>query len=285
MMDLSRAAGAAIMRHFDPLGVTDAVKKADESPVTRMDKAAYELIHREVRLLVPDPAALALWSEEQTAEDIARERHPNALYRLIVDEVDGTVAAENGVPVFTHLQALVHAGQVIQAVIHDPFQDISYYANWNAAGSHVVMYKSAINRPGLFDPQHVHGTLSVRPMAKLGGKVRVGVVTWPGCPFNMQEVYAELERRNCIAIDMCSIGYIDARVACGQYAGVIFPGNNTFHDHAAGDFLVRMAGGVFTDIHGREIRYDGDFPQGHIAACSPEVHAELLDIVRVANGW
>lgn len=65
-----------------------------------------------------------------------------------------------------------------------------------------------------------------------------------------------------------------ALVAGGALAGAVSYGRHPW-DHAAGVVLVRAAGGVATDVHGRP--WDVSTPS--LVAAAPSVHDELMSVI------
>ena len=108
--ELAEASGRALVgmfRHPD-LGVET---KRDDSPVTAADRYAEALLRDRILARFPDHGIVG---EEfgTVAED--------AEYVWVLDPIDGTISFVAGVPLFGTLIALLHAGEPILGVIHQP---------------------------------------------------------------------------------------------------------------------------------------------------------------------
>ncbi|RYZ82261.1 MAG: 3'(2'),5'-bisphosphate nucleotidase [Moraxellaceae bacterium] len=120
LVDISRAAGVAILAIYDSAVALDIEFKSDESPLTAADIAAHNLIVRELKNLHPVP----IISEESVVPSLEeRKRWP--MYWL-VDPLDGTkeFIARNGQ--FTVNIALVMNGVPLAGVVHVPVSDETY---------------------------------------------------------------------------------------------------------------------------------------------------------------
>lgn len=118
---IGRAAGAAIMAIYP----TDfAIEhKQDQSPLTAADRAAHDVIARELAALEP---RWPLLSEESPASAVAERRSWNRYW--LVDPLDGTreFIKRNGE--FTVNIALIDAHRPVLGVVYAPVIDIEYWA-------------------------------------------------------------------------------------------------------------------------------------------------------------
>lgn len=135
LTQLSRTAGEAIMHVYqlDDFGVEE---KTDDSPVTKADNAANDLI---CNWLAEHYPAIPIISEEYPLP--AYEERRSWTYCWIVDPLDGTkeFIKKNGE--FTTNIALVKNGQPIVGVVYLPVKDLMY-----AAATGVGAYKEAGGR-------------------------------------------------------------------------------------------------------------------------------------------
>lgn len=110
LLELAEKSGAFIRPWF---GRPDlAVEtKSDQTPVTVADRGAEELMRRMIHERFPDHGILG---EEYGAENAGAE------FTWVLDPVDGTRAFAAGSPLFGTLIALMHRGQPVLGVIHQP---------------------------------------------------------------------------------------------------------------------------------------------------------------------
>ncbi len=241
--------------------------KIDATPVTAADRAISGLVDEWRRSLFPE---LAIISEEGLKGE--RTGDPKQ-YWMLVDEVDGTWAYHLGIPVFSSLFALMRGNEVAMSVIVDPI-------------SHRI-YTAGRGKGAYLNRKRIHAQLS------LPKNPSVGIVAWPKRGINDMlienmisgpdgGVSGALHRMGCVPIKMGTIGYVDAMVAAGWLSATIFPGS-TLHDTAAGDLLVREAGGIASDLYGSPLEYSGTMVDGHVFSCNSEFHDKMLDIIKQAR--
>ena len=109
-VELAEAAGRIIRPLFgDPNLKVDT--KSDETPVTAADRDAELRIREMIRARYPDHG---IRGEEFGTEN------SDAAYTWIIDPIDGTKSFITGCPLFGTLVALVHRGQPVVGLIHQP---------------------------------------------------------------------------------------------------------------------------------------------------------------------
>ena len=117
----AQLAGADIMQIYtDPAADFGIERKADNSPLTRADKAAHERI---VSLLAD--TGIPILSEEGAHTPYEERRHWRRLW--IVDPLDGTKEFIKRNDEFTVNIALVEDGKPVMGVIYVPAKDELYY--------------------------------------------------------------------------------------------------------------------------------------------------------------
>lgn len=120
MSEISRTAGAAILQVYseDDFGVQT---KADDSPLTRADLAAHNIIVSELARQVPD---IPILSEE--SDDISYDERRSWHRYFLVDPLDGTkeFISRNGE--FTVNIALIDEGVATLGVVYVPVKDVLY---------------------------------------------------------------------------------------------------------------------------------------------------------------
>lgn len=120
---IARAAGNAIMQvyHSDDAGITH---KSDDSPLTRADLAAHQVIVAGLATLNPRYPIL---SEE--AADIAYAERGTWTRYWLVDPLDGTKEFIKRNGEFTVNIALIENGMPILGVVYAPVLDVCYYGS------------------------------------------------------------------------------------------------------------------------------------------------------------
>ena len=122
LIDIAYEAGKAILEIYDSndMGIES---KSDESPLTKADKAANEVICKGLAKITPD---IPIISEEN--KEIPFQQRKDYEYLWMVDPLDGTkeFIKKNGE--FTVNIALIHNQKPIAGVVYAPVLDNMYYA-------------------------------------------------------------------------------------------------------------------------------------------------------------
>lgn len=247
MTNLALSAGKIIRSNFT-IGMKKTWKK-DVSPLTQSDTEINRLVIETVKKTYPTHDILG---EEES--DMAHKSD----YVWVCDPIDGTIPFAHGIPTCMFSLALTYQGKPIAGVLYDPLMNRMFLAEEG-------------NRTTLNDEP-----IYVSKQRKLKA-ASVGIVWWKDAPFDTSGVMKLLENEYAITLNLCSINYMDALVACGEFVGTIFPGAAP-HDSAAAKIVVEGAGGTFTDLFGNNERYDKPV-KGHIAS-NGILHKDLLDIVK-----
>lgn len=123
ILTIARMAGDAILEIYNHADFSKVVDfKSDDSPLTMGDKAAHEVIMKELPVLHPD---IPIISEE--GKDIPYEQRKSYETFWLIDPLDGTKEFIKRNGEFTVNIALIHQGKPIFGVVHVPFLDITYY--------------------------------------------------------------------------------------------------------------------------------------------------------------
>ena len=242
---MTRAAGDVLREYYGrkPEGLgsksstTDLVSDADREA----ERAIRELLEAER----PDDGLLA----EEGSHAEARSGR-----RWIVDPLDGTINFLYGFPAWAVSIALEDADGLALGVIHSPLQEETFTAV-RGAGARLDGRVLAVN-----DRRELAGAL-----------VATGFSYEPDRRAEQAEIVRELlprvrdiRRAGAAALDLAwlAAGRVDAFYERGLKAW----------DRAAGDLLVREAGGVSGSLAGE--------PPGMIAAATPQLFEELSALVR-----
>jgi len=110
MVSISQAAGQSTLAHFRQSELA-VEAKADDSPVTAADRAAEQMVRKQIAEAFP--------ADEVVGEEY--ERQPGSSgYRWIVDPIDGTKSFVAGVPLYSTLLAVEQGDQPVGGVIYIP---------------------------------------------------------------------------------------------------------------------------------------------------------------------
>lgn len=231
-------AGAAIMRHYGDCAVE---AKSDLSPVTAADTDAEALITLGLTALARD---IPIVAEEASAAGVCPD--PCAAL-FVVDPVDGTRefvrGPDEGQGAFTVNIALVIAGEPAAGVVYAP----AWRRIWFGARNHGAWAGDLAPEVGAqvanAQPIHTHA-----PGAE-------GVIALISGTSNPRGVAAVLDRYQPSAVQRLSSSAKIVRIAEGS--AHVYPrcGPTMAWDIAAGDAVLRAAGGGVRDFNGALMQY------------------------------
>jgi 3'(2'), 5'-bisphosphate nucleotidase len=225
------AACAAILEVY--AGGHEVEYKADDSPITRADRAAHDILSDGLRRLTP---AVPVLSEESAAEQLYEvRRHWHEFW--LVDPLDGTreFIKRNGE--FTVNVALVRGHRAVLGVVAAPVLQLTYYGV-DGLGA-FVQQGTAASRPihvrqPAADPLVIVGSRSHRGDSLDSVLARIG-------PHEMQPMGSSL--KFCL-------------VAEGKADFYPRLGPTSEWDTAAAQAVVEAAGGGVTTLDGTPLRYN-----------------------------
>ncbi len=232
LQDATLEAGRVIMKHYDN-GCAVHSKK-DQSPVTEADHAAEAVILSALRTLAPDIPVVA-------EEEAAAGRLPAHLGRrfLLIDPLDGTreFLLRNGD--FTVNIALIEDGLPILGLVYAPVRNLLYFGNAQGAWEAITSAN--------------HQIQSQRPIkARIAPPERVVVCSRSHVTPETEQFLKANNIGNSVSVGsslkFCMIARGDAD---------LYPrfGPTMEWDTAAGDAILRAAGGMTTTFDARPLTY------------------------------
>lgn len=247
--DVARRAGELLLDLF-ARGV-EVEHKGEVDLVTRADRASEELIVQEIARRFPSHDVLA---EERGGGSKGADRP-----LWIVDPLDGTTNFAHGIPLWSVSIAVTAAGETLAGVVHDPNRGECF---------------TAVRNGGAF--------LNGKRLRVSGASVLSDAVLVTGFPYDIRTSLVDnldhfvafmksaraVRRLGSAALDL-------AWVASGRFDGFWEPKLHPW-DVAAGDLLVREAGGQVT-------RFDGspfDVFSDEILAAPAALLPAMIDVLR-----
>jgi 3'(2'), 5'-bisphosphate nucleotidase len=230
VLDAVAAAGTAILEVYAT--GHEVEYKADDSPLTRADRAAHEILAARLAAITPHRPVL---SEEHEAGHARAVRGPWREYWL-VDPLDGTreFIGRNGE--FTVNVALIRDHRPVLGVVAAPALGLTYYAA-EAAG--------AFRREDGGLPQPIHTRPAADPPVVVGSRSHRGD--------SLDGVLARLG-----AHELRPMGSALKFCLVAEGSADFYPrlGPTSEWDTAAGQALVEVAGGAVTTLDGAPLRYN-----------------------------
>ncbi len=242
------AAGELIARHY-ARGVAVELK-ADATPVTIADREAEDTIRRLIGRAFP---AHAILGEERGLAGTSE-------FLWLVDPLDGTKSFVRGTPFFSTQIALMHAGELVLGVSHAAVYGETM---WARRGGGAFLNGAQL---------HVSGTRELKDAVLSLG--------------NIKSLTADTQRWNALG---ALIRGVDRVRGYGDFAhyhflargalDLVIESDVNILDIAALAVIVREAGGVFTDLEGRELTLE---TTSALATATAELQSEMQ--ARFAKG-
>lgn len=234
MIEVAHLAGRHTLQYFRHSDlVVDA--KSDDSPVTRADREAEQLVRKSISERFPNDTI--------QGEEFA-EQSGDSDYRWVVDPIDGTKSFVCGAPLYSTLLALEHNGSPLGGVIYIPALGEMVVAMIH----HGCWYRSSDSEPW--------SAASVSSKTDLAEAVFVTSQVDSFDARGAEGAYKRLEKAAWITRTWGD-GYGYLLVATGRADVMIDPECNAW-DVAAILPVVTEAGGIFTDWSGNPTTRGGD---------------------------
>lgn len=204
--------------------------KPDGSPVTNADLEVNQIVHDTLLKAFPSDA----WLSEESTDNPSRLESSRV---WILDPIDGTKPFLKALPHYTISLALIDQDQPAIGVIFNPATQEYFCA---IQGQHVTLNGQ---------PIHVRTTSNSSRLTLLVN------------PWQINQLTLETWRKkfSCPPL-LGSIAYSLALVADGQVDGLINIGTQNEWDIAAGDILIKAAGGLVFDNNQNSIQYNQPNP-------------------------
>ncbi len=220
----ARAAGSIIARGFENRDDLNIETKGLNDFVTKIDKEAEAAIISKIQESYPDHSFIG-------EEGSSIKNNPD--YTWIIDPLDGTTNFIKGIPHFAVSIALLHKGKLDQAVVFDPIRG-ELFAGSKGAGAQLNGYRMRATKSKDISNAIVATAFPFRDKGRLEESLQ---------QFNrIFSQVGDVRRSGSAALDL-------AYVAAGRYDGYWEKGLKSW-DMAAGELLVKEAGGLITDYDG-----------------------------------
>lgn len=246
----ARLAGKVILDNLGHISKKDIGLKQASDFVTRVDRESERIIISTIKEKFPDHHFLAEESAKETGE---------GRYRWIIDPLDGTTNYIHGYPVFSVSIALEMNKRIVLGVVFDPLKDELFHAA-KGKGAFLNNHPVKISTGTDLKDGLIATGFPFRKKALIDPYLRL-----------FQNIFlkvSDLRRAGSAALDL-------AYLACGRCEGFFEIGLSPW-DIAAGEILIKEAGGVVTDFSGGP-----DYLlTGNIVAGIPGIHKELLKEIK-----
>lgn len=238
-------------------------EKGIDGPVTRVDRYLEQLTIDTLRKSYKNHSFLG---EEFGLQE---GKGNDADWCWVIDPLDGTLNFINGVPHFCISLAVKHKGVVQHGVIYDPVRDELFSAS-RGRGAMMNQRRIRVNIKDSLDNTFLSVGHAYRVMRN--GEIVSYAKNHFETLLNVTEAGAQYRRTGSAALDL-------AYVAAGRFDGYFELGLKPW-DIAAGELLVKEAGGTVVDARGGSESMEN----GQVIACSMKMLKPLMRAVVPAWG-
>jgi myo-inositol-1(or 4)-monophosphatase len=246
----ARAAGDIITRSMDRVDLLSVTTKSRNDFVSDVDRQAEREIVGILQKAYPTHAVLG--------EEDGFQGPRDSDFIWVIDPLDGTTNFLHSFPQFAVSIALFYRGKVEKGVVYDPVRQELFTAARGAGASLNNRRIRVTKQKGL--PGALLGT-------GIPFKDQSYIDNYLGMLKSLLKDAAGIRRAGSAALDL-------AYVAAGRFDGFWEIGLQKW-DMAAGVLLVQEAGGIVTDLEGR----DKFFETGGVIAASPKLHQAMQELI------
>ncbi len=262
VVELAKHGGRIARDHFRHVAEKDVRAKGSRDYVSHVDHLVQDAIAARIRARYPSHQILG--EEGEHDEDADRWSAERPLW--IIDPIDGTSNFIHGLPAYTVSIAYCVGGEPVDGVVYDPSRDECFIGE---RGVGVWLNEQRMQTSGQTDMARALVAIALPYRFPEVMDDTVAVIS------RLSRRWDDHRRSGSAALDLAwtAVGRIDAYFEIGIHAW----------DTAAGELLVRCAGGVATDFTGATGGLTGR--RSIVSAASPALHAELLAGVQPLTSW
>lgn len=250
----ARAAGNIIARNLGRIDPTSIVEKNKDDLVTNIDRECENLIVSSLLKSYRDHCVIG--------EETGINGNKDSEYQWIIDPIDGTTNFIQGIGHVAVSIALKHKGITILGVVFDPIKNEMFTAS-RGDGASLNGRRIRVANKSSLNGSIIATAFPVRYRERMGAYMNVFNKLIDNC--------ADIRRMGAASLDL-------AYVACGRVDGYLEQGLKIW-DFAAGELLVREAGGIITDFQG-QVNYT---KSGNILCANAYIVKDLLKTIDSVN--
>ncbi|MBR1613513.1 MAG: inositol-1-monophosphatase [Succinivibrio sp.] len=245
----ARSAGNLIARTIGQSENFEVAQKNKDDLVTSIDKQCEKMIAETLFKSYRDHCILT--------EESGVLGNPDSEYQWVIDPIDGTTNFVKGIGHCAISMALRHNGKTEVAVVFDPMMDEMFTAA-RGEGAFLNGRRIRVSSADSLDGSIIGTAFPTRHRDRMNAYLEIFTRLINNC--------ADIRRMGSASLDLCY-------VACGRLDGYLEQGLKEW-DFAAGELILREAGGLATDFLG-EPNY---VKSGNIVSGNPTMVRNLIKL-------
>ncbi|MDO5352928.1 MAG: inositol monophosphatase family protein [Succinatimonas sp.] len=249
----ARSAGNLIARNIGQQSQLTIEEKNKDDLVTNIDKECEQTV---AKILLTAYRNHSVLGEESLATG-STYGNPDSEYQWVIDPIDGTTNFVMGIPHSAVSIALRHNGVTEIGVVFDPMLNEMFTAV-RGKGAYLNDRRIRVGTKTNLDGAIIGTAFPTRYRERMLPYLDLFSKLINNC--------ADVRRIGAASLDLCY-------VACGRFDGYLEQGLKVW-DFAAGDLIVREAGGLVTDFMGEP----GYNKSGNLVCGNPKVLRNLLKV-------
>ncbi len=228
-------------------------KKEDGTSVSEADIEINEFLYKNLSKKIKNIG----WLSEENKDDLSRLNYKKV---LLVDPIDGTKSFLEGKSDFCISVALISSGRPVSGIIFNPIKK--------------ELFEAEVNKGAWINSKRIYtsSTLQLTDSKMCAFKPMFSHPAWKKPWPNMK-----ISNKNSIAYRM-------SLVAKGDFDSMMALNNKSDWDLAAGDLLIKEAGGKVTDHKGKELIYNQkNTIKNSVIGCCEGLHHKIIEMVQEIN--
>ena len=245
----AKKAGALLRKHHDE---TQKISlKGEVNLVTELDKLSEKTIIETIRSVFDDHSILS--------EEVGELNSQNAIFKWIIDPLDGTTNYAHGFPYFCVSIAVEKEGEVYCGIVYQPLLDELFTAI-KGEGAYKNNFRIYVSQRNSLN----ESLLATGFPYDLRNSDQNNIKHFNNFILKTRAV----RRAGAAALDLSYVGM-------GRLDGFWEPKLSPW-DVAAGSLIIKEAGGTVTDFEGKE--FNIYYP--NIVASNGKIHKQILEVIQ-----
>jgi myo-inositol-1(or 4)-monophosphatase len=242
-----------LMPRFERVSYSD---KQDGSLITEADLAMQHSLCEQLLGRWPDIKVLGEEMEVTEQEKLLQQAEEGL---WILDPLDGTSNFATNIPFFSVSLALLQQGEIVQGIVYDPVRDESFSA---VQGEGAYLNQQKLSLANMVSVTNI--VTAIVDFKRLTPELANKLITNP--PYKSQRSFGS------VALDWCWMA--------ASRGHVYLHGNQNLWDYAAGQLVLKEAGGYSSTLNGEPVFNQTLAKRSAVAAINQQLYKEWFSYLQ-----